>query len=220
MPLSAGPPFGLSYPCMAQSSNIPSTFPTAALLVVPKESGKTVSGVLVARDSGYLAVEVRFHGESVADLEVQFFSATDEGGRGDAIGDAVTTDEDGIACAARVVSAGLYVCAVENQDDLVVTTVAEFDDAYPVVLPVGRSHADLHDGLEFGSENEADGSDGEEDGDLESEEGEGANEQASSGDGSGPDQDSAADPNGASDEDDADNGADADDADDAGGMWE
>lgn len=48
-----------------------------------------------------------------------------------------------------MVPAGLYVCAVENQDDLVVTTVAEFEDAYPVVLPVGRSYADLRDGLEF-----------------------------------------------------------------------
>ena len=142
---------------MSQSPNLsftfPSTFPAAALLVVPRESGETVSGVLVARDSGYLAVEIRFHGEPVADLEVQFFSATDEGERSDAIGDAVATDKDGIARAARVVPAGLYVCAVENQDDQVVTTVAEFDDAYPVVLPVGRPHADLHDGLEFeGSE--------------------------------------------------------------------
>ncbi len=134
---------------MAQPSDLPSTFPTAALLVVPKESEKTVSGVLVARDSGYLAVEVSFHGDPVAGLEVQFFFAADEGERGDAIGDAVTTNRDGIVRAARVVPAGLYVCAVENQDDAVVPTVAELDDAYPLVLPVGRSYADLHDGLEF-----------------------------------------------------------------------
>jgi len=210
------PSFGLGCLCVPQSPNLPSTFPAAALLVVPRESGETVSGVLVARDSGYLAVEIRFHGEPVADLEVQFFSATDEGERGDAIGDAVTTDTNGIARAARVVPAGLYVCAVENQDDLVVTTVAEFDAAYPVVMPVGRPHADLHDGLEFGDEDEAASDDG--DGDPEGEEGEegeGANEQA--GDGTAPDQDSATDPNGAPDADDAD---DSGDADDAGGMWE
>jgi hypothetical protein len=213
------PSLGLGCLCVSQSPNLsftfPSTFPAAALLVVPRESGETVSGVLVARDSGYLAIEIRFHGEPVADLEVQFFSATDGGERGDAIGDVVTTDTDGIARAARVVPAGLYVCAVENQDDLVVTTVAEFDDAYPVVLPVGRPHADLHDGLEFGDENEATSDDG--DGDPDGEDGEGTKEQAGAGDGTDPDQDSAADPNGAPDEDDAD---DSGDADDAGGMWE
>ncbi len=66
----------------------------------------------------------------------------------------VLTDDDGIARAARVVPAGLYVCAVENQDDLVVPTVADFADAYPVVLPVGRSYVDLNDGVEFGSQDE------------------------------------------------------------------
>jgi hypothetical protein len=44
------------------------------------------------------------------------------------------------------------VCAVEDQDDLVVATVADFDGAYPVALPVGRSYVDLHNGPEFGSQ--------------------------------------------------------------------
>jgi hypothetical protein len=145
--------------------NYSSTFPPASLLVVPREDGKTVSGVLVARDSGYLAVEVSFHGEPVADLEVQFYLADDEGERGDAIGDPVTTDDDGIARAARVVPAGLYVCAVEDQDDLMVPTVTDFDDAYPVVLPVGRPYVDLHDGLEFGDQDEAAGDESSDGGD-------------------------------------------------------
>lgn len=143
---------------MAKSSELVSTFPRAALLLPPREHGNTVSGVLVARDSGYLAVEVRFHGEPVTDLEVQFFHAEDHE-RGDAIGDAVKTGEDGIARALRVVPAGLYVCAVENQNDTVVPTVAEFNDAYPVVLPVGRSYVDMHDGPEFTADDAKDGVD-------------------------------------------------------------
>ncbi len=135
-----------------------STFPRAALLLPPREHDKTVSGVLVARDSGYLAVQVQFHGESVPDLAVQFFHAKD-GERGDAIGEAVKTDKDGIARALRVVPAGLYVCAVENQDDTVVPTVAQFHDAYPVVLPVGRSYVDMHDGPEFAADDDDDGQD-------------------------------------------------------------
>jgi len=63
------------------------------------------------------------------------------------------------ARALRVVPAGLYVCAVENQDDTVVPTVAEFDDAYPVVLPVGRSYVDMHDGPEFADDDAEDGAD-------------------------------------------------------------
>lgn len=139
------------------------TFHPASLLVVPRDHGGTVSGVLVARDSGYLAVQVQFHGNLVARLKVQFFHANDDGARGDAIGDVVTTDSDGIARAARVLPAGLYVCAVEDQDDLVVPTVADFDDSYPVVLPVGRSYVDMHDGPEFATDEPGDTSDGEDD---------------------------------------------------------
>jgi hypothetical protein len=124
----------------------------ASLLVVPREHGGTVSGVLIARDSGYLAVEVSFHGDAVPGLKVQFYFATEDGERGDEIGNVVFTDDHGIACAQRVVPSGLYVCAVENQDDLVVSTVADFDDAYPVVLPVGRSYIDMNDGVEFESQ--------------------------------------------------------------------
>jgi hypothetical protein len=143
---------------MAKSAELVSTFPRAALLLPPREHGNTVSGVLVARDSGYLAVQVQFHGESVSDVEVRFFHAVDDE-RGDAVGDAVKTDEDGIARALRVVPAGLYVCAVENQDDTVVPTVAEYEDAYPVVLPVGRSYIDMHDGPEFTADDAKDGVD-------------------------------------------------------------
>ena len=158
---------------MAKPSDLPSTFPPAALMVVPRGSGKPLSGVLVARDSGYLVVEVSFHGAPVAGLEVQFFLATHDGERGGAIGKTVSTDQDGIARATRVVPSGLYVCAIENQDDLVVTTVAELGDAYPVVLPVGRSYADMHDGLEFegpdgahsNGEGDKDGDNGTEDND-------------------------------------------------------
>jgi hypothetical protein len=140
---------------MAKSTELVSTFPRAALLLPPREHGNTVSGVLIARDSGYLAVQVQFHGESVPDLAVQFFHC--QGGeRGDAVGDAVKTDADGLARALRVVPAGLYVCAVENQDDAVVPTVTELDDAYPLVLPVGRSYVDLHDGPEFSADDDAD----------------------------------------------------------------
>ena len=152
-------------------STYPSTFPAASLLVVPRNHGGTVSGVLVARDSGYLAVAVQFHGEAVAGIEVQFYFAGDDGERGEAIGGVVLTDQAGMARAARVVPAGLYVCAVENQDDLVVSTVADFADAYPVVLPVGRSYVDLNDGAEFGSQDD----------DSESDEGDASEEGASDG---------------------------------------
>ena len=204
---------------MAKSPEFVSTFPRAALLLPPREHGNTVSGVLVARDSGYLAVQVQFHGESVSDVEVQFFHAEDDE-RGDAVGDAVKTDEDGIARALRVVPAGLYVCAVENQDDTVVPTVAEFDDAYPVVLPVGRSYVDMHDGPEFTADDDTedgvDAAEADEDGSDSGDAASGGND-AGAGDGGQDDKPDQGNEQGGPGSDDAD---EDDQASDQGGLWE
>lgn len=127
----------------------PSTFPPASVLLVPDDHGDTVGGVLVARDSGYLAVVVQFHGTPVAGLSVQFFEVGEDTARGAPVGDPVLTDAAGIACASRVVPAGLYLCAVEKQEDAVIPTASDLEDPYELVLPVGRPYADLNDGVEF-----------------------------------------------------------------------
>lgn len=203
---------------MAKSSELVSTFPRAALLLPPREHGNTVSGVLVARDSGYLAVQVQFHGESVSDVEVRFFHAVDDE-RGDAVGDAVKTDDDGIARALRVVPAGLYVCAVANQDDTVVPTVAEPDDAYPVVLPVGRSYVDMHDGPEFTADDakdDVDATEADEDGLDTGDAAQGGNDAGES-DGGQDDNPDHGNEQGGPGSDDADKDGQASDQ---GGLWE
>jgi hypothetical protein len=103
----------------------------------------------VARDLGYLCVRVQFHGQPLLGAQVSFFDRGDDGQKGEAIGEAILTDEAGIVLADRLVPAGVYVCEVDQQPALLVTTVRDPNDVFPVVLPVGRPYHDLGEGRSY-----------------------------------------------------------------------
>lgn len=125
-----------------------SPYPTSlvARVGVPHEDKK--SAVLVPRPMGYLAVLVCFHRLPVNGVEVKFFRSSD-GEKGDAVGDAITTGKDGIARVDMLVPAEEYVCEIQDQPLAVVTTVSTFEDAFPLVLPIGRPYVDIDEEDEF-----------------------------------------------------------------------
>lgn len=104
--------------------------------------------MLVARPMGYLIVRIYFHRVPVEGLEVRFYSSND-GEKGDEIGEAVRTTQTGIARVEMLVPAVEYVCEIENQPLARVTTVADLRDSYPLVLPIGRPYVDVDEDHEF-----------------------------------------------------------------------
>jgi hypothetical protein len=115
---------------------------------VPKPHAGELSATLVARPMGYLAVRVFFHREPMGNMKVRFYKA-DGGARGEAVGDEYRTDDDGRAMHVAMVPTGLYVCALERQEDTLVHSVAQIDESYPVVLPIGRPYVDIDEAIEF-----------------------------------------------------------------------
>lgn len=124
-----------------------SNLPPAVVARVPRPAGSTLGAVLVARDCGYLAVCVLFHGVPQPGLEVAFREVAD-GKPGAALGTLVETDGAGIARLPRVVPAGLYLCEIERQEPALVATVTALDAPFIVVLPVGRPYHDVGEGPE------------------------------------------------------------------------
>jgi hypothetical protein len=107
------------------------------------------SATVVLRDLGALAVQVFFHGLPMDALQIEFFKATPEGEAGEAIGQAVTTDAQGIAAIGHAVHAGTYVCRIEHQPDAIVATVEDPARPFPIVLPIGRPYLDIDGDAEF-----------------------------------------------------------------------
>jgi hypothetical protein len=126
---------------------------------VPFPAGGQVSGVLVPRSMGFLAVQLLLDGYPLVGRSVAFFECTDDEEKGDALGDPVLSGDDGIVRLPRVVPTGHYLCEVEGHDHTVVTTVSLLSESAPVLLPVGTEAIDHFDGIAFdvvGSE-ESDG---------------------------------------------------------------
>jgi hypothetical protein len=121
-----------------------SPYPPASVARVPSPNDDSlVSGVLVPRAMGYLIVQVMFHGRAQAGLKVRFYKLNDDGSEGDAVGDETETDAGGVAGVDRLVAAGVYGCAIDNQQPAEVATVHDVKDRTPVVLPVGRPFVDV-----------------------------------------------------------------------------
>jgi hypothetical protein len=129
-----------------------SPYPPASVARVPKPHESRLSGVLVARVMGYLAVRVQFHGDPVAGIEVKFSKANPDGSKADPIGDPVKTDERGHAGLDRLVPSALYVCEIEHQEPALVPVVHRLDGYHPLVLPIGRPHVDVNESPEFAHE--------------------------------------------------------------------
>lgn len=125
-----------------------SPYPRGHVARVPDPHGDQISAVLVPRPMGYLIVRVYFHRVPVEGLQVEFFQSNG-GEKGDPIGAAVRTDQDGMARVERLVPAVEYVCEIENQPPTPVTTVHDLRDSYPLVLPIGRPYVDVDEEHEF-----------------------------------------------------------------------
>jgi hypothetical protein len=120
-----------------------------ALRVDPKAPSSRRSATIVLRALGHLAVQVFFHADPVEGAKVSFAKATDDDEAGDPVGGELTTDANGVARLDFAVDAGHYVCQVERQPPLLVTTVDDAEEPYPVVLPIGRPYFDFDGDVEF-----------------------------------------------------------------------
>ncbi len=129
-----------------------SPFPRAALARVLDPHEKKLSGMLVARQLGHLAVKVTFHRHPIYDVEVKFFEAAADGGKGAAVGDPLKTDRNGVARVDHMVDAGLYVCEIENQDPTIARTSSDPMKPHVVPTPVGRPYFDFDEAPEFDHE--------------------------------------------------------------------
>lgn len=132
-----------------------SPFPPALASRVPSEHEKDkLSAVLVPRSVGYLVVRVTFHKEPCAGLKVKLYETDDDGNKAAQVGDELKTNQSGVVRVPWLVTAGLYVAAIENQPDTVVTTVADVADAYEVVTPIGRPYVDVDEDEEWPDDEE------------------------------------------------------------------
>ena len=86
----------------------------------------------------YLGAQIFFHQTPIPDLEVEFFEAGPDDAPGAKIGATLLTDNDGLARVEGKVKIGSYVCRIERQPDLVISTTPEADRPAPIVLPIGR----------------------------------------------------------------------------------
>ncbi len=111
--------------------------PPAYLARVPFPAGAAVSAVLVPRSMEFLAVRLVLDGHPLIGRTVTFYECTDEEEKGDAVGDPVVSDKEGIARLSRVVPAGHYMIEVEGQPVTVVTTVARLAASHDLHLPIG-----------------------------------------------------------------------------------
>lgn len=113
-------------------------FDEAAVARTPDPAGGRASATLVPKAMAFLAVSARFHGRPVGGLEARFFRAKADGSKGDQLGGVVLTDTDGVARLPRLVTIGHYVCELEHQEPVLISTVLEPGSALRLSLPIGR----------------------------------------------------------------------------------
>ena len=94
----------------------------------------------------YLIVQVTFHKRPAVGLALKL-----RGADGAELGSGLVTDARGKVALPRRVAPGTYQCEIEHQATLEVCTVASANEAFAVVLPVGRAYADDHERLELPS---------------------------------------------------------------------
>jgi hypothetical protein len=116
--------------------------PQAWVARVPSPAGTKVSAVLVPRPMGFLAVKLLVDGHPLVGRAVGFFECDDDENKGAAIGQPITSDDDGVARLPRLVPVGTYLCEVEDQLATIVTTVNKLRAAYPLFLPIGSEAID------------------------------------------------------------------------------
>jgi hypothetical protein len=98
----------------------------------------------------FLAVRLILDRHPVVGVPVGFFVCEGDGEKGDATGDPIRSDEQGVARLPRLVPSGSYLCEVEGQlTSAVVTTVNNLREATLLPLPLGSESVATHwdDGL-------------------------------------------------------------------------
>ena len=106
------------------------------------------------RGQAFLAVRVFFHARPMKGMAVRF--AEISGGEiGNAVGDAVLTDETGLAVFPRTVAIGNYACEIEYQRPKMICTVFDKNQPEILVLPIGRPHVHVDGDAEFPAEEKA-----------------------------------------------------------------
>ena len=126
-----------------------SPYPRAFVARIPAPAGKKLSGTLIPRQIGFLAVKVTFHKEPCPGLEVKFSEADDEGKPGAQVGETTKTNKRGVAKVPYLVPAGIYVAEIKNQTPALISTVDDDRRPFVVVTPVDRPYFDLEEDLEF-----------------------------------------------------------------------
>jgi hypothetical protein len=112
---------------------------------VPDPHGGKVSAVLVPRPMGFLAVRLLMDGYRVIGVPVSFFCCEGDGEKGDAIGDPIRSDDQGVARLPRLVPTGTYLCEIEGQEtSAIVTTVNRLEEAALLPLPLGSESVASH----------------------------------------------------------------------------
>ena len=127
-------------------------FPNAFVARLAAPADGKVSATLIARQVGYLAVRVTFHKKPCVGLEVKFSKAGDDGKPGAQVGEKVKTNKKGIARFDYIVTAGVYVCEIQNQHPTLVTTVVDLAHPYAVVTPIDRPFFDVAEAHEWDEE--------------------------------------------------------------------
>ena len=122
--------------------------PRAYLARVPSPAAGKVSAVLVPRSMGFLAVQLLFEGVPAVARQVQFFECLDDTSddgpsKGDALGDSMPSDNQGVARLSRLVPTGHYVCEIDGQEDALVPTVNRLSATHPVYLPIDAEVVDV-----------------------------------------------------------------------------
>ena len=101
---------------------------------------------------GFLAVKLFFHRQLMQGLQVAFFQSNgDAAGAtpGEAIASPVFTDPQGVASLDITVPLGDYICQIEHQPSILISTVETRTRPYVLVLPIHRPYFDFEGDVEF-----------------------------------------------------------------------
>lgn len=118
----------------------------APVLVAPatNDTNEANTIVLFPLNLEFLSIQVLFHGIGVPELKVRFSTAD-----GEELASDLTTDAKGLVRLKRRVPAGNYLCELEEQEPVNVSTARSPERTFPVILPVSRPYTDLRECVEF-----------------------------------------------------------------------
>jgi hypothetical protein len=97
--------------------------------------------------TGWLLVQLTYQGLKLAGLPVQFYTLAANNQKGEPVGQAQVTDEQGLARLAQPVAVGEYGCQIQNQPLAIISTLEEPTEPFVLELPIGTPQVELYDAL-------------------------------------------------------------------------